>query len=278
MNIIQDFIPAGRRNRPGRANPMRWITVHNTGNRSPGAGARNHNAFIRGTAATNAPLSWHYTVDDREIFQHLPDNEDAFHAGDGAGAGNRQSIGIEICMNSDGDLLRATDNAVELTAMLCRRHNIPIESVVQHNRWNGKNCPSELRAGRPYNWDEFIRRVRAAVASPAPADPTEPPSMDELARQVIRGDWGNGAERTRRLTAAGHNAAAVQRRVNEILRGDSGSAPSAPTTPPRPSMDEIARQVIRGDWGNNPERARRLAAAGHNSAAIQRRVNEMLRS
>lgn len=44
-------------------------------------------------------------------------------------------------------------------------------------------------------------------------------SLDAIARRVIRGDYGNGAERIARLTAAGYNATRVQERVNRILRG-----------------------------------------------------------
>ena len=42
-------------------------------------------------------------------------------------------------------------------------------------------------------------------------------SMDEIAREVIRGDWGNGADRRNRLTSAGYDYAAVQAKVNELL-------------------------------------------------------------
>ena len=55
MNIIQDFIPAGRKNRPGRVSPMLYVTVHETGNTSKGAGARNHANYLKGDAAANAP-------------------------------------------------------------------------------------------------------------------------------------------------------------------------------------------------------------------------------
>lgn len=51
-------------------------------------------------------------------------------------------------------------------------------------------------------------------------------SVDELAREVIRGDWGNGQDRKDRLTAAGYNYSEVQGRVNEILRGNAPSAPA----------------------------------------------------
>jgi hypothetical protein len=44
-------------------------------------------------------------------------------------------------------------------------------------------------------------------------------SIDEIAREVILGRWGNGQERIDRLTAAGYVPAVVQARVNEILRG-----------------------------------------------------------
>lgn len=42
-------------------------------------------------------------------------------------------------------------------------------------------------------------------------------SIDTLAREVIRGDWGNGNERKKRLTDAGYDYYGVQRRVNKIL-------------------------------------------------------------
>lgn len=42
-------------------------------------------------------------------------------------------------------------------------------------------------------------------------------STDAVAREVIRGDWGNGAERKRRLTAAGYDAEEIQARVNTLM-------------------------------------------------------------
>lgn len=67
-------------------------------------------------------------------------------------------------------------------------------------------------------------------------------SVDELAREVIRGDWGNGQDRKNRLTAAGYSYSEVQGRVNEILRGNASSAPA---------NNVITYTVKRGDtlWG-----------------------------
>lgn len=53
-------------------------------------------------------------------------------------------------------------------------------------------------------------------------------TVDELAKEVINGDWGNDPERTRRLTEAGYDAKAVQARVNEI---NSGSKPAPAPNP-----------------------------------------------
>lgn len=86
---------------------------------------------------------------------------------DGAnGTGNRQSLAIEICENSDGDILKATNNAVELTVYLMKKYNIPLSNVVQHNKWTGKDCPRQLRKGNPYSWDTFLSKVQAAFDEP----------------------------------------------------------------------------------------------------------------
>ena len=42
-------------------------------------------------------------------------------------------------------------------------------------------------------------------------------TVDELAREVIEGKWGIGLNRKNRLTQAGYNSAAVQKRVSELL-------------------------------------------------------------
>ena len=42
-------------------------------------------------------------------------------------------------------------------------------------------------------------------------------SIEDLAREVIRGEWGNGQERVDRLTAAGYDYDAIQARVNTLL-------------------------------------------------------------
>lgn len=51
-----------------------------------------------------------------------------------------------------------------------------------------------------------------------------------------------------------------------------------PALTPTKSIDELAKEVIDGKWGNNPERKKALTEAGYDYDAVQKRVNEMLKS
>ncbi|MCV3202462.1 N-acetylmuramoyl-L-alanine amidase, partial [Bacillus velezensis] len=100
-----------------------------------------------------------FTVDDTEIYQHLPLNENGWHAGDGNnGTGNRKSIGIEICENSDGDFEKAVANAQGLIKKLMKEQGISLANVVPHQRWSGKYCPHKLLD----RWDSFKAGISGA--------------------------------------------------------------------------------------------------------------------
>lgn len=60
------------------------------------------------------------------------------------------------------------------------------------------------------------RYIRGYIV-PDYASKSDLKTVDELAQEVIKGQWGNGQERKDKLTAAGYNADAVQDRVNELL-------------------------------------------------------------
>lgn len=64
--------------------------------------------------------------------------------------------------------------------------------------------------------------------------------------------------------------------INGGWNGYSGNEKPAPA-PAKKSNEEIAREVIRGEWGNNPERKARLTAAGYDYEAIQDIVDDLMR-
>ena len=156
LRIQARYIDAGRKNRPGGVNPCGYITIHETGNAARGADAAAHGSYLNSAAGEAALVSWHYTVDDHAIVQHLPDGETAYHAGDGPkGTGNARSIGVEICVNADGDFAKARENAASLVRLLMEEHGTPIGHVVQHNHWNGKDCPYTIRHTSGA-WEAFL--------------------------------------------------------------------------------------------------------------------------
>ena len=137
-------------------NKCKYITIHETGNTNKGANALNHAKYIN----NGSSVTWHYTVDDTQIIQHYEDSVQCWHAGDGRGEGNTNSIGIEMCINSDGDFNKTIENTIELVKHLMNKHNIPIENVVQHNKWSGKDCPANIRSGKPISWSGFINMIK----------------------------------------------------------------------------------------------------------------------
>ncbi|AKD29030.1 prophage LambdaBa01, N-acetylmuramoyl-L-alanine amidase, family 2 [Bacillus velezensis NJN-6] len=161
VKITKDFIPVGHNNRPGYAMTPAYITVHNTANTARGANAAMHARYEKNP---ETPTSWHFTVDEKEIYQHLPLNENGWHAGDGnSGTGNRKSIGIEICENSDGDFEKAVANAQWLIKKLMKEQGISLANVVPHQHWSGKYCPRKLLD----RWDSFKAGISGAPSSPA---------------------------------------------------------------------------------------------------------------
>ena len=72
---------------------------------------------------------------------------------------------------------------------------------------NADNMMAKLKAA---GFDAFITTESGASASKLK-------SIDEIAREVIRGDWGNGSDRRNRLTSAGYDYSSVQSKVNELL-------------------------------------------------------------
>lgn len=175
MEIKQKLIPkAYTKTRPGIKIKPSYITVHETGNTSKGANALAH-AKLQ-AAGNSRTASWHYQVDDKEIWQSIPDDEMAYHAG--TSAGNSQSIAIEICVNQDGNFEKAKANAIWLIRHLMVKHNIPISRVVPHKHWSGKNCPQNLLP----QWNQFIDQIKKAgeVKTVAPTQPQKATNMYDL--------------------------------------------------------------------------------------------------
>jgi hypothetical protein len=97
-------------------------------------------------------------------------------------------------------------------------------------------------------------------------------SLAEIAQEVVAGKWGTGDIRKARLKAAGYDADVIQVKVNEILQSNSSSISKT-----KKSNKEIANEVIAGKWGDGTDRTKKLKAAGYDTAAIQKIINQLLK-
>ncbi|MDD2268919.1 MAG: N-acetylmuramoyl-L-alanine amidase [Eubacteriales bacterium] len=164
LTVITNFIPRTAIIRPGIINnEKKCIVIHNTGNYSPTQDAKAHSDYLFAQSSLSDPrkASWHYTVDDKVVYYHIPDNENALHASDGGhGEGNFGGIGIEICVNGFPQTFRGEaydeweekfkktlTNSAILTASLLHKYSLDMSAIKQHYDFalDKKNCPREMR-------------------------------------------------------------------------------------------------------------------------------------
>ena len=156
-----------------------YITVHDTAGALP-----THTAlqFAQGQVQKNTNksnteyISWHFTVGNDGIYQSLPLDEVAYHAGDGSreygtiwysstynkadciGGGNRNSVGIESCINHGSDYNDTMRMLAKLVSELLLHYNLSVDRVKQHWHFSGKDCPGVIRHCQ--RWEEFLDLVR----------------------------------------------------------------------------------------------------------------------
>ena len=152
-------IKYNRSNRGGT--PIRYIVVHDTGNPSRGANATAHyNYFNGGDRSSSAD----FFVDDTQV---LCVNDYykfyTWHCGDGHGKygiTNRNSVGIEFCINVDSDRDKTLERTAQLVRELMQELNIPIERVVRHYDASRKNCPQSMSGNGWAQWYEFKEKLK----------------------------------------------------------------------------------------------------------------------
>lgn len=83
-------------------------------------------------------------------------------------------------------------------------------------KWgNGEERKKRLtNAG--YNYQEVQKEVNLIASKPT--TPTKK-TNEQIAREVLAGKWGNGAERKKKLTNAGYNYSQIQKAVNKLVKG-----------------------------------------------------------
>ena len=212
---------------------------------------------------------------------------------------------------------RTYEAAVELFAFLCKEYGLnPLEDgvIISHREGHARGIASNhgdpehlwngLKMG--YTMDGFRKAVAAAMK---PAEETKPAAPAEPAKTLYRVQTGafskkaNATALAEKLKKAGFdtyivqsgslykvqvgaysvkaNADAMAKKLkaagfDTYITTKSGTAVAA-EAPAKKSVDEIAREVIAGKWGNGATRKQKLTAAGYDYSAVQKRVNELLK-
>ena len=152
-------IKYNRSNRGGT--PIKYIVVHDTGNPSRGANATAHyNYFNGGDRSSSAD----FFVDDTQVlcvndyYKYY-----TWHCGDGRGKygiTNRNSVGIEFCINVDSDRDKTLERTAQLVRELIQELNIPIDRVVRHYDASRKNCPQSMSGNGWAQWYKFKEKLK----------------------------------------------------------------------------------------------------------------------
>lgn len=139
-----------------------WIVVHETGMSYAGRDALllanlQYNQAYRDDGRD---ASWCYTVDEHSIYQSFPDTYILWHATDGSnpGTGNGNGIGIEMCVNSDGNYEVSMKNNARLMAGLLNKYGLGMMNMKQHSDfYEAKSCPEIII--KTYRWYEYLTLV-----------------------------------------------------------------------------------------------------------------------
>ncbi len=205
MKINTEFISKSN-TYAGQNNP-KYIVIHETDNFSKGADAARH---AQAQAAGHLSTSVHYYAGSDGIYQTADHRDGTFSVGREYGgdhavkdATNRNTINIEICVNSDGDYTKARANAVELVKHLIQTAGIPAERVIRHFDAKGKYCPRNMM-DNPKLWEDFKRQIGQAAGQQEPTKPDQ--VQGDKKKEVwyrVGTDWKNGI--CQKQTGAYHN-------------------------------------------------------------------------
>lgn len=180
-------------------NDPRYIIVHNTDNFKKGADAKAHaKAQHEGNLSG---MSAHYYVDDKDtVYQAAEHKRGCWHVGKNYGGklfgtvNNRNSIGVEMCVQDGYDYEKAFQNTAVLVRSLMKQTGIPADRVLQHYDVCAKNCPSQIRAKG--DWKRF-KKLITAEAPPAEVAPVQPDPKPDTGKGKIAEDgyWGPATTR-----------------------------------------------------------------------------------
>lgn len=261
------------------------VTVHNTDWISVASGTTPAEQYTRATVNGNMKdVRVHYYVDNTCAWQNLPHSLSGWHAADGSGNGNRRTIAIECIMSSAYNVTdkKSEDNCARLAAALLKKYNLDINHLFTHTHWlnvrDGKSGTVDYlnTARNPYkmcplyilpHWSAFKSKVQSYMKSGTSV--SKNPTTKLLYR--VRKSWSDAKSQIGAFSSLDNAKKACK--PGYYVFDANGNV----VYPTKKSVDEIAREVIQGKWGNGTDRKKRLTNAGYDYNAVQKRVNELMK-
>lgn len=199
VKITKMYLDATAKGRPGKKISPKGLVIHWTANTQKGSDADNNRNYFNNSGVA---ASAHYIVDDHQIIQCLPEDEMAYHVGANkynpracrelSDYPNDCTIGIEICVNRDGDFNKTMENTVALAAEICKRYGWTKENLWRHYDITGKDCPrffvddaTAVAYGFPSanaGWSKFLIDVEAAAKA---GETSEVVNVPKWKRQIM---------------------------------------------------------------------------------------------
>lgn len=129
---------------------------------------------------------------------------------DGYKRGQTPKLGAVMCWRR-GKVGDASDGAghVGIVEVMTNNSITVSMSAYGSTRWFKR----EFKKGS-YNYNGFT--FQGFIYNPDIKETSK--TIDEIAKEVIKGTWGNGSARKTALTEAGYDYTAVQKKVNEMLK------------------------------------------------------------
>ena len=204
---------------------------------------------------------------------------------------DQQAITIEVASTTTDPFVVTNDcfnMLVDLCVDICRRNgfkrminsssladlknklNTKSDDTVilsKHNFYANKSCPGRYLGSK---FDELAQLVTNRLSNIKEDNTNKGGNIVYKVQVGSFSSKANADAMVQRLKRAGFDA---------IIKTETvavSQAPKPSVTPKKP-IQEIAREVINGKWGNGDVRKQRLASAGYNYAEVQNEVNKLLR-
>lgn len=236
--------------RKGRTQPISEIVIHHWG-------AEGKTTFDRLVTWLSRPdqkdTSPHYVAERGRVARLVDETDTAYHAGRVA---NPKSIGIECRPEATS---ADYETVAELISDIWKRHG-KLE-IKAHKDYMATGCPGK--------WDlAKLKTMAEEFYAPKQASGTGATAGGSNMTKVYRIQVGSFPTRAQAET---------------LLRQVRMSFPQAIIAEAEvnltPTIDyvRIAREVLSGKWGNDPERSVKLKASGYDPLRVQAEVNKLLK-